>query len=287
MDFPLDSTLTYPNKEFVTPGLKDRFADVIVIINGSHTFHLEAQMTKDERIVLRVFEYEFFYAMSQWSEDNTLYFPEPMVIYLDNQPGIPEESILHISFGSQGSFDYRVQNYIYLKHDVAELNRRKMIVLIPFQLLKLRNLIHRFLPSENSKPTIFSPEDAEKIRLLQEELKHDIIGSIEANVQFGNITIDDAKQLLELTELLYAHICADLDKTGGYGEMKPLLDGAIELPNDKYRFRIDELEAELAKYADEIATYANENAKYADENAKYADEITRLKKRIEELEARN
>lgn len=60
--------------------------------------------------------------------------------------------------------------------------------------------------------------------------------------------------------------------------MKPLLYGAIELPNDKYRFRIDELEKELAKYADEISRYADENAKYADENAK-------LKKRIEELES--
>ncbi|MGN0341689.1 MAG: hypothetical protein ACI4DO_02755, partial [Roseburia sp.] len=61
--------------------------------------------------------------------------------------------------------------------------------------------------------------------------------SIEANVQFGNITMDDAKQLLELTEL----------------------------PNDKYRFRIDELEKQLAEYADAISRYADENARYADE----------------------
>ena len=60
--------------------------------------------------------------------------------------------------------------------------------------------------------------------------------------------------------------------------MKPLLPGALELPNDKYRFRIDELERENKQYADE-------NAKYADENAKYADEIIKLKKRIAELES--
>lgn len=53
--------------------------------------------------------------------------------------------------------------------------------------------------------------------------------------------------------------------------MKPLLPGALELPNDKYRFRIDELE--------------RENKQYADENAKYADEIIKLKKRIAELES--
>lgn len=69
--------------------------------------------------------------------------------------------------------------------------------------------------------------------------------------------------------------------------MKPLLPGALELPNDKYRLRINELEKENARYADEITRYADENAKYADENAKYADEITRLKKKIAELEMRS
>ena len=52
--------------------------------------------------------------------------------------------------------------------------------------------------------------------------------------------------------------------------MKPLLPGALELPNDKYRLRIYELE--------------KENARFADENARFADEITRLKKKIKELE---
>lgn len=74
--------------------------------------------------------------------------------------------------------------------------------------------------------------------------------------------------------------------------MKPLLPGALELPNDKYRLRIAKLEEENAKYADENARYADEITRYADEitryaddNAKYANEIKLLKKRIEELEA--
>ena len=60
--------------------------------------------------------------------------------------------------------------------------------------------------------------------------------------------------------------------------MKPLLPGAIELPNDKYRFRIDELEKENAKFADE-------NARYADEITKYVYENELLRKRIAELES--
>lgn len=43
--------------------------------------------------------------------------------------------------------------------------------------------------------------------------------------------------------------------------MKPLLSVALELPNDKYRFRIDELERDVSRYADENARYADKNAK--------------------------
>lgn len=106
------------------------------------------------------------------------------------------------------------------------------------------------------------------------------MNSIHTNLSLGNITSDDASQLLELTNLLYEHICADLKKKtkGAVVEMKPLLPGAIELPNDKYRFRIDELEKENTRYADEIS-------RYADEISRYTDEISALKKRIRELEA--
>lgn len=45
--------------------------------------------------------------------------------------------------------------------------------------------------------------------------------------------------------------------------MKPLLPGALELPNGKYRLRIMELE--------------NENARYADENAALRRQIEELK----------
>lgn len=260
-NFSLDSKVTYPNKEFIGRLLERKLADIIVVINESETFHLEAQMTKDEKIVLRAFEYGFYYAVSEQEEQEILKFPVPMIIYLDDVKEVPKESILHISFGEQGMFTYRVKNYVYQKHQVAELNRKRMIVLIPFQVLKLRELCNSKLQEKIKE---------ERFTILQEEIRNDIIESIKANLQFGNITTDDANQLLELTNFLYEHIQKDFVKSGGRNDMKPLLPGAIELPNDKYRIRIDELEKEVSKYA-------YENRKYADENEK-------LKKRIAELE---
>ncbi|MCD8395720.1 MAG: hypothetical protein LUD12_00795 [Lachnospiraceae bacterium] len=66
--------------------------------------------------------------------------------------------------------------------------------------------------------------------------------------------------------------------------MKPLLPGAMELPNDKYRFRIDELEAENATLADEKAVLADEKAALADKNATLTDEKAALEDRNAALE---
>ena len=84
------------------------------------------------------------------------------------------------------------------------------------------------------------------------------IEGIKLNLELGNITKDDADQLYDLTERLREHICKDFKSRGGEEIMKPLLPGALELPNDKYRFRIDELERENKQYADENAKYAYE-----------------------------
>lgn len=287
--FPPDSSVKYPNREFVIPSLKNRPADVILIINNVHVFHLEAQMTKDEMIVLRVFEYGFQHALSMQSAPDRLDFPEPAVIYLDKSHGIPEESILHISFGTQGSFDYHVKNYLYLAHDAEELDRKKMAVLIPFQVLRLRSLLAQWKRLEKNGKTF----DIQEFYQLQEKIKDDIISSIRQNLELGNITYDDSRQLFELTNRLYEHIYKDFVLLGGEDDMNPLLPGALELPNDKYRFRIHELEKEIeryadenARFADEITRYADENSRFADENARYADENAKLKKRIAELEGK-
>lgn len=91
-------------------------------------------------------------------------------------------------------------------------------------------------------------------------------------MQVGNITTDDANQLKELTKRLYEHIYASYEKLGGYADMKPLLNGAIELPLDKYRIRIDELEAEKTKAEAREKEIEAENQK--------------LRERIKELESK-
>ena len=142
-------------------------------------------------------------------DDKTiLKFSEPVVIYLTKESSIPEESVLILDFGKQGSFEYKVENYIYLNHDVIELNQRKMGILIPFQLLKFKEIIHK-------NPT------RKNFEKLQRLLENDILKSIEANVKVGNITQEDATQLLELTRQLYKYLYDNYYEIGGCEDMKP------------------------------------------------------------------
>lgn len=225
---PTDSVVEFPNTEFFSTTLEKRFADILIFLNRI-PYHLEAQMTDDGSIVVRAFEYGFHTAMYHRTVTSVLRFPEPVIIYLDSEKDYPETSDLTLDFGEQGTFTYHVKNFLYQKHHIEELNQKKMIVLIPFHLLKLRRIIEKDASEKN-------------FQLLQDLIMNDILGSIKANLMVGNITADDAAQLRELTLELYNHIYSHYEELGGCADMKPLLDGAIELPLDKYRIRIDELE---------------------------------------------
>lgn len=243
-NYPPDSTIEYPNKELIGTFLDKKLADVFLNIQGT-TYHLEAQMTNDGSIVFRVFEYGFHYAMNTRTDETILKFPDPIVIYLDTNNVIPETSSLILDFGEQGTFPYTVKNFFYQKHEIRELNQKKLIVLIPFQLLKLKHIISESPSKEN-------------FELLQNLICDDILSSIKANMHVGNITADDANQLRELTLQLYDHLYAHYEEIGGYSDMKPLLDGALELPLDKYRIRIDELEQEKVTLTQKNATLESE-----------------------------
>ena len=269
-NYPPDSAVIYPNIESVNAALKKRFADIYVSVEGN-TYHLEAQMDEDESIVVRAFEYEFQRAVSGRTDNKVLHFPEPVVIYLDTEVDVPETSTLLLDFGMQGTFEYSVRNFIYQEHEVRELNQRKLIVLIPFQMLKLRKTIAKAPTKEN-------------FEWLQKLLLDDILSSIEANLTVGNITADDAHQLRELTIQLFDHVYQNYDELGGYTNMKPLLDGALELPLDKYRMRIDELEEKTSTLQEEANSYKEEANTYKEEANAYKEKANALEEEIQRLQ---
>lgn len=85
-DYPTNSKITYNWTEHEDKDLKRTLSDSILTINNQDIYHIEAQMTEDEEIVFRVFEYGFGHAYKNRTFQNgseTMIFPRPCIVYLD------------------------------------------------------------------------------------------------------------------------------------------------------------------------------------------------------------
>ncbi len=224
----------------------------------------EAQLEKDEDIVFRVFEYGYHHAdrMRASSTDYyVLHFPEPKIIYLYATKDIPDIYTLRLDFGTQGYFDYKVPVFKYLETSLEDLNQKKLIILIPFQLLKLRKLLQK-----NRSP--------ENLQALQNLIQHDILGSIETNYKLGNISMNDAYRLQQLTKLLYDYIYAH------YAEVKELND----MTDESILLDIDIIEMQYEKAMAEVeSALAEMDSKLAEMDSVLAEKDSELAEKDSEL----
>ena len=254
-NYPTDSKITYNWTEHEDKNLKRTLADSILTINGRDSYHIEAQMTEDEEIVFRFIEYGFGHAYKNRTfidGGERMVFPRPCILYLDEgkRDSIPDEYTLIMEFENQGEFEYKVPLVKLQTMSVEELNDKKLIALLPFQLLKLRKKIESLRTEENLKE-------------LQNFVVNDIIESIRKNEDVGNISHNDAHNLIELTMKLYMKIYSK------YKELEEftvrLYDQSMELATDKYEKTVDELE---------------------EENKELKETINRLEKQIQALQAK-
>lgn len=198
-DYALDSTIIYNWTEHHDDDLNRTIADTIMTINGKYTYHIEAQVYEDENIEFRVFDYGYKHALKTRSKQNILKFPEPQIIYLYHHKHIPDEKLILLDFGTQGTFQYHVPTFKLLEHNLQELDQRNLIILIPFMILRLRDSIRKER----------TPEVMEALRSL---IMNDIIGLIKKNQDAGNITSTDASILRNLIYRLYKHLYAHYEE---------------------------------------------------------------------------
>ena len=241
-DYPTNSKITYNWTEHEDKELKRTLSDSILTINNRDIYHIEAQITEDEEIVFRVFEYGFGHAYkNRIYEDGieTMIFPRPCIIYLDEgkKDKIPDEYTLVLKFEDQGEFSYKVPVFKLQSISLQELNDKKLIALLPFLLLKLRKKIEKIRSKENMEE-------------LQKLVVNDIINNIDRNAEIGNISSTDGMDLKALTSMLYMQIYAK------YQEMEEftmrLYDQSLELPSDKYEKTVEELQEEVKEMKESI-----------------------------------
>lgn len=166
--YDTNSQITYNWTEFEDHSLKRILADTILTINNTDSYHIEAQMYTDDAIILRVFEYGFSHALRNAviHEDYCeIQFPNPAIIYLYYDGTVPDTYQLHVTFPDQQTIIYTAPVLKLPDISAEELNKRKMVILLPFHLLKMRRLLEK------------SRSDANK-EALKNILFHDILGTL-------------------------------------------------------------------------------------------------------------
>jgi hypothetical protein len=194
-EHPLDSTVEYPNTETVSRKLRKLMSDTLVIINGIYTYHIEGEISDDADIVVRVFEYGFVEGLrtkTVTDDDNVIEirFPDARIIYWETSRNTPDEVTLRLKFPDGKYHDYKVKTLKFLNHDISELERQKLSILLPFYVLKLRK---RTVSAKTSKQrtelavemkTILNElaaavDHSEKAGLMNESDKRIVLGYIE------------------------------------------------------------------------------------------------------------
>ena len=266
-NYPTNSKITYNWTEHEDKELKRTLSDSILTINDRDIYHIEAQITEDEEIVFRVFEYGFGHAYKNRTYEDgseTMIFPRPCIIYLDEgkKDKIPDEYTLILKFEDQGEFSYKVPIFKLQTISVQELNDKKLIVLLPFLLLRLRKKMEKIRSKENMEE-------------LQSLVMDDIIATIRRNEEVGNLSSIDAINLIDLTSKLYMQIYAKYKEMGEF--TMRLFDQSMELAGDKYEKSVEELE-------DEVAEMKKENLNLQNEIISLKDIINNLQKELKSIQ---
>ncbi len=261
--YSIDSTITYNWTENVDDNLDKTIADTIITVNNTDSFHIEAQMYKDDdSILLRMFNYGYGHSKHNREDildDNgrrcgiRLVFPRQIIIYLDSSGYVPEQYAISLIVNDNKEISFSIPTIRFQNETLKDIVEKNMIILLPFKLLKVRE---KFKKAYSGYLMNSSDEDsAEKLNDVISELRYvyenDIIKTIIDSYHEGNISYDDSKLLKELTGRLLDDLYSKYSDIKEVDHM--LHDESLHLEIDKYIDRIEELEKTVKEQDDENA----------------------------------
>ena len=198
-NYPLDTPVSQLSTEYVTDSLDKFFADILLLV-GNDKYLVEAQMTDDKEMALRIFNYGYLDAVKNRTveDDNVIRvrLPRCIVIYLEPSNSTPDELTVELEFPDNTLHRLTVPTIRFLDYSIAELEERNMTLLLPFYLLKLRKQVKA--AEESGRLKELSPVVA--------SLVEDISKAIARSEQRGHISASDARAILEMMGKLYNNI---------------------------------------------------------------------------------
>ena len=182
----------------------EKFGTVVtdsIIRIGSHIYHLECQSTKDETMVIRMFEYDTQLALENkelTADTLTVRFPDSAVVSLRHTQNTPEEMTVKVQTPG-GKVSYKVPVLKIKRYTVNELFEKKLFFLIPF---------HIFVYEKNFKEL---EENKKKLKQLEEEYAA-IRERLEIACQMGDLTEYPKVVILAMSRKVIEHLAAKYEK---------------------------------------------------------------------------
>ncbi|GHU49308.1 hypothetical protein FACS1894200_07810 [Spirochaetia bacterium] len=242
-DYPPDSSVTFAATESIAipqpnkPQKLEKIQSDIILIVAGDDFLVEAQIDDDETIALRVFQYGFAHARrtKTISEDETLIpllMPEARIIYWETSRKTPDKVTLRFVFPDDSKHDYEIKTFKMLEANLETLEKRKMLLLLPFTLLKFRQEV------KNRSTT------KEKRRQLANEMKEllvDLENMIERANKEGLLSTGDAGMLFDRIVQMYNEL---------YKPYPEFMEEQMQL-EERLKSRSKEMERYWTKYVEE------------------------------------
>jgi len=124
-------------------------ADIVLFATEKETqrdlFHIEVQVVNDREMSIRMLKYGYNIGLAHQEESDAegrrvLKFPHQMVIFLNDDPGIPDTVEVRIIFPDGQEVIYRVPTLKIRNYSMTDLIDRELYLLLPFEIFKVRKM---------------------------------------------------------------------------------------------------------------------------------------------------
>lgn len=184
----------FPNEHFIDQkeeADQKRITDTNFVVHGNvdKKYHWECQSTSDNRMLIRLFEYDAQIALDQGEvagETLTVIFPNTAVLYLRHYKNTPE-NMKYIIHTPGGSVEYYVPVMKLQTYTIDEIFDKGLLLLIPFYIF----VYEKSFPIYN--------KDKEKLKELKAEYEN-IRDRLDVLEEKGAIGAFDKHTILELSD---------------------------------------------------------------------------------------
>ncbi len=149
-DYPKTAHIELLSTEYPAPKktapiqLSSVFADIALRIAHTDVYHMECQMEKQDAISIRMVEYDTHIAILYGSKCKRkngsciLRYPYSIIIYLENNDTIPNQSLCQMHFPNGTETLYSIPIVKVQDYTLQDIQKHHLSIFLPFVLLRFR-----------------------------------------------------------------------------------------------------------------------------------------------------